>query len=156
MKASIFTDILSFLYSVITAIYFWFVGLFLTEKETIYFFFILFCVDFVLGIWASIKNGRTISSSIMFSGIFFKFLMFALVSFIAIFIKRQTGIDLFKMFILFGSFIEFTSISEHIKDIWNFDVFKFFYAKAKDFADVKNKIKKMNDENDDYHPTDEG
>ncbi|MEM3373109.1 MAG: phage holin family protein [Candidatus Anstonellales archaeon] len=126
----------------------------MTEKETIYFFFILFCVDFVLGIWASIKNGRTIKSSIMFSGIFFKFLMFALVSFIAIFIKRQTGIDLFKMFILFGSFIEFTSISEHIKDIWNFNVFNFFYEKAKDFADVKNKIKKMNDETENNNSID--
>ncbi len=145
-----------FLFALASALYFvafWVLGLFLREKDVIISFIILMYCDIFLGIWSSIKQGRTIKSSIMLQGVGFKMFMLFITSFIALILKYYAQVDIFKPLILIGAFIEFKSITEHIKIIWGIDVAKRLYQHIKNILHIKKEIKKMSD--DDYYPTDE-
>lgn len=146
LNESFLNPILSFLYAVISALYFWAIGLFLKEKDVILAFVSLMMIDIILGIISSIKQKRSIKSSIMVQGILFKFLMLFITSLTALIIKYYAGIDLLKMFVLTGAFIEFKSITEHIKIIWNISVIDYAYKHFKEIMKIKKEIKNIEDE----------
>lgn len=149
-----FNSIFSFLYALISALYFWFIGLFLKEKDVVLSFVFLLLIDIILGIISSIKQGRSIRSTIMMQGVSFKIMMLFITSLTALILKYYAGIDLFKMFVLIGAFIEFKSITEHIKIIWGISIFDYAYKHFKEIMNIKKEIKNIEDGND-YHPTDE-
>lgn len=143
---SFFNSILSFIYAVISALYFWFIGLFLKEKDVILAFVTLMLIDIILGIISSIKQKRSIKSSIMIQGVAFKIVMLFISSLTALILKYYAGIDLFSGFVLMGAFIEFKSITEHIKIIWNISVFDYIYKQLKEIMKIKKEIKNIEDE----------
>jgi hypothetical protein len=118
------------------------------EKEVIISFVIFMMLDVCLGILSSIKQGRSIKSSIMLQGIGFKITMLFITSFTALILKYYGGVDLFKMFVLIGAFIEFKSIVEHVKIIWSIDLFKKIHTVLKEILHIKKQIKDFGDGND--------
>lgn len=154
MNEPFFNSILSVLYAVISAVYFWFTGLFLKEKDVILAFFTLMLIDIILGIISSIKQGRSIKSTIMMQGVSFKIVMLFITSLTALILKYYAGIDLFSGLVLMGAFIEFKSITEHIKIIWNISVFDCAYKHLKEIMKIKKEIKNIKDESENNNSTD--